>query len=436
MGRPAARRASAPIDLREIQREYHGVRVVVALAVVAFGLVGLANGVAGWPYFVLPAAATGAHAASRLARPGGRPLTSLLADVTMFSFVALALGNVPHAEFAAIAYVAAAALLLLPARETLALGAYATAWGVVVVALAPLSDIRAIIGLEEAGFDRAVALLLLLMLAGLLVTATRALHGLRRRQEEALVAERRASRLKDEFVSMVSHEFRTPLTSIAGFVETLQEGWAGLSQADIDEFLSIIHTEAVHLSHLVEDILVIPRLEAGRLPFHPETFELAPVVRHVRDLVFADGTHEAEVAIPGGVFVHADPRRLAQVLRNLMENARKYGGDQVLVEGEHRGGHYQIVVADNGPGIPAAARDQVFQLFEQVTKGDDRTDRGVGLGLPIASRLVGAMGGSLWYEARFPTGSRFCFTLPAAARTAAESAPPLPAPWVLDAATG
>ncbi len=290
--------------------------------------------------------------------------------------------------------------------------AYATVWAVVVSRLAPVTDIRSLPAVDGSGFDLVAGLLIMLVLAGLLVTASRALRTLRRRQEDTLRAERAAGRLKDEFVSMVSHEFRTPLTSIAGFVESLRESWERLSAEEIEDFLGIVHGETLHLSHLVEDILVIPRLEAGILPFAPESFALSPVARQVVDVVFPDRTWEVDVAIPGRVYVHADPRRVAQVLRNLLENARKYGGDQILVEGEQRDATYQVVVADNGAGIPAHSREQIFEPFEQVGKGDAWADRGIGLGLPIAARLVRAMGGDLWYEGRFPTGSRFCFTLP------------------------
>ena len=210
---------------------------------------------------------------------------------------------------------------------------------------------------------------------------------------------------------MVSHELRTPLTSIAGFTETLRESWPKLSQEEIDEFLVIMRREAAHLSNLVEDILVIPRLEAGHLRLDATDLDLRSEAFRTGQLVFQDSDREFAVAIPGGVIVHADQIRLEQVLRNLLENARKYGGDQVLVEGEAQDDLYRVVVSDNGPGVPETDQDRIFEHFEQVTKGDARSDQGVGLGLPIARTLARAMGGDLWYEARFPIGSQFCFTI-------------------------
>ncbi len=86
----------------------------------------------------------------------------------------------------------------------------------------------------------------------------------------------------------------------------------------------------------------------------------------------------------------------------------------MLVDGEPEGHLFQVSIADNGPGIAEKDRERIFDHFEQLTKGDARAAQGVGLGLPIARNLVHAMGGTLWYEGRFPTGSRFCFTLPGA----------------------
>ena len=121
---------------------------------------------------------------------------------------------------------------------------------------------------------------------------------------------------------------------------------------------------------------------------------------------------DARVAMAGGITVAGDPRRIEQVLRNLLGNARNYGGDEVLVDGQEVDAMYVISVTDNGPGVPAADQKRIFDHFEQVSKGDDRTTSGVGLGLPIARQLVQAMGGELTYSDAFPHGARFAFTVP------------------------
>lgn len=237
-----------------------------------------------------------------------------------------------------------------------------------------------------------------------------------RSRAAALAAEAKADlaeadAIKNDFVTMVSHEFRTPLASIGGFAQLLA-GWRELPDTEIDEFLGLISIESVRLGNLVEDVLVIPRLEAGRLKLDPGVFDLSAVVHEMSALVFPNaGEKEVSVSIPGGIMAWGDRRRIEQVIRNLLENAKTYGGDQVLVEGFTMGDHFVVVVSDNGRGVPSDAVDAIFEHFEQVSKGDGRMSQGIGLGLPIARRLARAMGGDVWYEKRFPTGSRFCVSI-------------------------
>lgn len=231
-------------------------------------------------------------------------------------------------------------------------------------------------------------------------------------KREVVISERKADEanaIKNDFVTLVSHELRTPLTSIAGFAETLATTWSDLGTQEIGEFLEIISNQAMYLGELVEDILVIPRLDAGRLRLYPELFDLSALI-HTVDDGLSNGV-QASISLPAGVRVWGDPRRAQQVVRNLLENAHKYGGDQVLVEGFPYGDHFVVVVSDNGPGIPDDAVNTIFEHFEQLSKGDGRSSTGLGLGLPIARKLARAMGGDVWYERRFPTGSRFCFSI-------------------------
>ena len=235
----------------------------------------------------------------------------------------------------------------------------------------------------------------------------------REREREVIRLSEEAHRIKNDFVAMVSHELRTPLTSIAGFSHTLLESWRDLPSEEVNEFLSIINRQSIYLGDLVEDVLVIPRLEADRLRLDPELFDLGDLIEDVALMVFPNGGKKTSlVSLPDGVRVYADRRRVQQVVRNLMENARKYGGDQILVEGFVVGDQYTVIISDNGPGVPDEETLKVFENFEQVSKGDARESTGIGLGLPIARRLARFMGGDVWYERRFPTGARFCFSLP------------------------
>ena len=248
---------------------------------------------------------------------------------------------------------------------------------------------------------------------GAVVWAWRITANGRQREREVKRLSLEAHTIKNDFVALVSHELRTPLTSIAGFSDTLVESWKDLPAEEVDEFLSIINRQAMYLGDLVEDVLVIPRLEANRLKLEPELFDLGDLIRDVSDMVFPNGGRKNSlVSLPDGVRVVADRRRVHQIVRNLMDNAHKYGGDQIMVEGFVMGDQYMVIISDNGPGVPDEETRKVFENFEQVSKGDARESSGIGLGLPIARRLARAMGGDVWYERRFPTGSRFCYSLP------------------------
>jgi signal transduction histidine kinase len=241
----------------------------------------------------------------------------------------------------------------------------------------------------------------------------------REREKEVRRLSEEAHTIKNDFVALVSHELRTPLTSIAGFSDTLLESWQALPPEEVDEFISIINRQAMYLGDLVEDVLVIPRLEADRLSLDLDLFDLGDLIEDVAQMVFPNGGRKSSlVSLPDGVRVFADRRRVHQVIRNVMENARKYGGDQILVEGFVLGDQYLIIVSDNGPGVPDEETQRVFENFEQLSKGDARDSTGMGLGLPIARRLARAMGGDVWYERRFPTGARFCYSLPLNRRSA------------------
>lgn len=403
-------RFDAPIRYRDVRTGFNTTRAVGALFVALGATILLFAGFSPAPWVLgasLVVAIDGLYRRSH----GDDAFPLLLLDTTAIGVALVARGPTPSVGAAALAYLVTAGLLLLPIRRVFVVIAYAAAWTIAITTLGPIADGKLASGTTMAVVEVLGTLVFVAVIAQLLFSAGQSLHAAVERHRAALESERRASQLKDEFVSMVSHELRTPLTSIAGFTATLRESWPNLSPAEIDEFLVIMRREAGHLSNLVEDILVIPRLEAGHLRLSATDLDLRQQAFATGQVVFQDTDREFAVAIPGGVVVNADQVRLEQVLRNLLENARKYGGDQVLIEGEPQGDLYRVVVSDNGPGIPEADQERIFEHFEQVTKGDARSDQGVGLGLPIARTLTRAMGGDLWYESRFPTGSQFCFTI-------------------------
>ncbi|MDH3540149.1 MAG: HAMP domain-containing histidine kinase [Acidimicrobiia bacterium] len=390
--------------------------ILAAVAIFAIGFE------VGWQAFALALATLlmgGGSNEYRRRRPGRSTPVAVGIDVTVIGSILFLTGTWPTLLLVATPYMLVMAFLLLPPGRALVIVVYMGALFTAAHYLAPAPLAAAT---ESVYVNVVTAVLFMVLILIAVAAASGSLHKIRGVEHKMLESARASIVAKDQFVSMVSHELRTPLTSIAGFADTLQAGWQELETAEIDEFLGIIKAQADHLHHLVEDILILPRLEAGKLTISAEPIDPAPLTHRVVSLLFpAGGDSDARVAMAGGTTVLADPRRVDQVLRNLLGNAKKYGGDEVLVDGQETDGAYVISVTDNGTGIPEEDRTRIFDPFEQVSKGDDRTDTGVGLGLPIARQLVRAMGGELTYSPAFPRGARFSFTLPLAGSGAGEA---------------
>ncbi len=410
-------RYRAPVSYRAVRRAYNTMRVAAGSVIMIGGSIVWAtsnSSSARWAVVAgLIIATDGVYRRTR--GESAQPL--LVIDITVGGVLLLTQGHTPSIEAAGSVYALTASLLLLTRRDVYSLIGFAVAWVIPIALVAPVADAATS---RHSVLESVGAAAFIAITAQLLLSTVRALHLADKRQREALETQRRAVAIKNEFVSMVSHELRTPLTSIAGFTDALGESWSSLSDLEIAKFLLIMRRETGHLADLVEDILVIPRLETGHLRLNQRLLDLRGECFKIADIVFQESRTECDVAIPAAIRVLADPGRLRQVLRNLLENALKYGGDQVLVDGERDGAQFRVVITDNGPGIPPSDEERIFEHFEQLAKGDARPAQGVGLGLPIARKLVRAMGGDLWYEPRFPTGSRFCFTLDLAERKIAE----------------
>jgi signal transduction histidine kinase len=405
---PQLSASRAPIEFGAVRSSFHGIRaftaVVICVVSVLFAAIGSAT-------YAIPYAVGSlivlADALYRRTR-GDSAAPSLFIDITVIGGAMVVGGASPSVTVAALAYGIAAISLLLPARQSGILMIYALAWAAVIMAMNGSGLVSAV---DRGAFDGFLTIVLLVDVAALMSGATRNLLRAQDRQRRLLEQERRSVEVKNEFVSMVSHELRTPITGISGFAETLREHWRDLPPSEVDEFLTILREESDHLANLVEDILVIPRLDAGQLRFHLEQVAVSEIAESVSEMVLDDST-TAEVDLPVYVKVWSDPVRLTQILRNLVENARKYGGNELYIYGEERReGTYTVIVADNGAGIPETDQERIFEHFEQLSKGDARLEQGVGLGLPIARKLARAMGGDLWYEDRFPVGAAFCFDL-------------------------
>jgi PAS domain S-box-containing protein len=256
----------------------------------------------------------------------------------------------------------------------------------------------------------------------------------RRRAEEALEEARqaaeKANHAKSEYLSRMSHELRTPLNAILGFAQLLE---LDELRDDQQESLGHILSAARHLLALINEVLDIAAIEAGRLPLSVEPVALADVVGEAVTLIrpLADQHNILLVGDSTTIcdqHVLADRQRLKQILLNLLSNAVKYnreGGSVRLYCEPAPGGRFRIKVADNGPGIAAEALERLFVPFERLTAEFSGVE-GTGLGLPLSQRLAHAMGGTLELTTAIDHGSTFWVELPAAERPAPPEAEPEP----------
>jgi len=252
------------------------------------------------------------------------------------------------------------------------------------------------------------------LLGRLVATAVqniRAYEAERRRVEELA----RLSQLRADFVSLVSHELRSPMAAVIGAARTLQDRWRMLSADQRESFLALIGDETSRLAELVGDVLDTSRIEAGTFSYRFEEVDLA---RLVEEAVEAAELAQQDVAVVTSArgrlpAIRGDRARLRQVLGNLIENAVKYSpeGGEVRVSAAVGNGAVQIDVRDSGPGIP---RDQQARIFEKFGRVDvpGASKPGTGLGLFIARSIAEAHGGSLTVMSGLEPGAVFTLTLP------------------------
>ena len=233
------------------------------------------------------------------------------------------------------------------------------------------------------------------------------------------------ARLKDEFIAAVSHELRTPLTSIRGAVGLLAGGVAGPLAPDAAELVSLAAEQCGQLERLVEDLLDLARLRAGRVELRRVERAVGPIVQHAvalhgpyaatLDVTLAVADDPATRAA-AGARVSVDPDRVVQVLANLLSNAAKFSppGGVVTVRMRRAGASVRVLVEDRGPGVPEALRPHVFERFMRADPPgvDGARARGTGLGLGIAKGLVERHGGAIGFETEAGRGSTFWFDLP------------------------
>jgi PAS domain S-box-containing protein len=227
---------------------------------------------------------------------------------------------------------------------------------------------------------------------------------------------RQAEELKSTFVSVVSHELKTPVALIKGYAETLRRDDAEWDSETMQESLDVIAEEADHLTHLIDSLLEASRIQAGGLKLQLTDVDLPRLAEKIVDgFRTQTNIHSFELDFQADLpLVWGDPERLREVLSNLVSNAVKYSpdGGTVWVGGRVDGNGATVYVADQGIGIPPEEQARIFDRFHRVETGLHRRTEGTGLGLYLVKAIVEAHGGRVWVESAPGRGSIFMFTLP------------------------
>ncbi len=254
--------------------------------------------------------------------------------------------------------------------------------------------------------------------------------GLARQEQEAQAmrlkvardAAEEADRAKGRFLATMTHELRTPLNAIIGYTELLVEEVTDRGQEDLLPDMKKILTSAKHQLALINDILDLSKIEAGKMDMYPETFEVAPVVQEVADMIVPlaqKNNNTIQVECPADVgTMHSDVTRLRQCLFNLLSNACKFtekGKVHVAVQRRAAEGRDWLVfrVSDTGIGMTPEQLQQLFQSFTQADASTTRKYGGTGLGLSITRRLCRMMGGEVFVESQYGKGTTFTIQVPA-----------------------
>lgn len=252
----------------------------------------------------------------------------------------------------------------------------------------------------------------------LVASRTQALEAANAKLAQDIDRQREVERMKDEFIAMINHEMRTPVTAIRGALGLVQAGVVGSVQSQSKELVNLAQRNCDRLLRLINDVLDLQRLAEGHIAFNSKEQPLAPIVHAslatTEPFATRFGVGFRAVEVDADITACVDADRLAQVLANLLSNAAKYTqrGDIVEVSLVRDENQARIQVRDHGPGIPADFQPRLFQRFSQSTSSNTRTTGSTGLGLYITRQLVEGMGGSIGCDSAPGEGARFYVLLP------------------------
>lgn len=380
-------------DIEDVARQWHWLRLtntslglVVALTFAVLWA---------WPTAYIVVALLGIiwlNAFDHLRNPGRSSIPSMLVDVTVIGMIMLTINIEGAGLVATLTYMLVVPALVLPWRRALPVMVYATAWTAI-----------AMQGFDVMTVTPAVSPEVINIVVAVIFTGhTVAFVSLQARN----IA--RSHRAKDQFLGSVSHEIRTPLTSILGWAQLLRDSTITLGTVDKSDALKSIEREAIAIAHLVDDLLATAQLSAGLLVVQEQSVDLATELRTV--LASGEFDQYEPIEVRGSASpTLSDPKRVRQIIRNLLTNAVCHGGPEKWIGLSNTGTHCILTVSDNGPGIPQDVQHRVFDPYLQINAAS-RSHQALGLGLYTSRNLAQLMGGDLHYS-RISNVSVFTLTL-------------------------
>ncbi len=406
---PASGRSGLPYLYERIR--LRGAPIAVAITLTVGTLTGWPNG----PWVPVSCTVIMIHA-FYLHRTGAEPgSVTLLVDGTAVGVATLTMG-IPVVTATGMCFVAVVASVLTSGRRAIVVAVYTSVW-IGLSFLVAYGGLKTPYEPESKVVIELVAVIFFTITVSVVVAAV--MIQLQRtdtmRSEAAAALASSNEQLgemiaaKDRFVASISHELRTPLTAVIGLAQELSGPANGFSEEDLHEFHQMIAGEAEEVARIVEDLLVAARADVGKVKVFPQRVDLVSLATEAWRAT--SGVIDPRIATIGDTHAHGDPVRIKQIIRNLLVNADRYGGDEVRISVGHQGTTSFVDVMDNGPGVASASLERIFDPYESAHEPREEV-HSIGLGLSVSRTLARLMGGDLTYGRR-SGWTVFSLTLPA-----------------------